>query len=519
MQTLVDLVDRPADGLGDRLAAVHRGQRVTYRQLARRVRAVACALDGTDVSPGGSVATLLGNSLEHLELWLAIPASGRVLCDLNTRLTLAEHDYMVTDAHASLLVCDDSTLDIATRLLEADNAVRSLVHVGDTPPPGADSYEDYVDTRVTPLPRPSPDDTAGIFYTGGTTGTPKGVLHTHASLVANARHLLAAHPFEPTDRYLHAAPMFHLADGSFSLASTAAGACHFFLNGFSPERLATSVTDAAINQLLLVPSMIAMLLADPVADATDWACVERLFYGASPMPAELQRRVSDLLGCELAQMYGFTEGGLATDLDGDAHRRGLAGEEPWAQRLRSAGLPLNDVDIEVRDSAGQKCETGAAGEVHVRGPNIMSGYHGLGELTGSVLDKDGWYATGDVGHMDDGGFLFIVDRAKDMIITGAENVYSPEVESVLASFPGVAECAVIGIPDDTWGETVHAFVNATEPVDPDDLDAHCRSLLAGYKIPRSYTIGSDPLPRSAIGKVLKTELREPYWKDRDRRVN
>jgi len=517
--TVNEIIGRPAAILGDRPAVVDGTRIVTYSELGQRVRAVATAIDDMDTPRGSTMASLMCNSQQHLEAWFAIPSAGRVLCDLNTRLTVSELRYMVTDAGSSALLCDETTIAAAQQLLEGDCPVEKLIYVGPELPDGAIGYEDLANTSPRELDTPSGDDVAGIFYTGGTTGLPKGVLHTHRSVADNAKHLLIEHRFSSTDRYLHAAPMFHLADGSFSLALTWAGGCHYFLNGFSPTALAETVATHGINQLLLVPSMIAMLVGDPIVESTDWSCVDRLFYGASPMPAELQGRVAQAMGTELIQMYGFTEGGLVTGLGAEAHSQGLAGEVPWRDRLRSAGRALLGVSVSIRGDDGTDTPAGSVGEIHVRGSNIMAGYHDPLRESGDALDEHGWYASGDVGYLDEDGYLFIVDRAKDMVITGGENVYCPEVENVLTAHPDIAECAVVGVPDDTWGEKVHAFVTTTSPLTEDDLDDHCRQQLAGYKIPRTYTIDDKPLPRSAIGKVLKTELREPYWQGRDRQVN
>jgi long-chain acyl-CoA synthetase len=247
-----------------------------------------------------------------------------------------------------------------------------------------------------------------------------------------------------------------------------------------------------------------------------------MLYGASPMPAEVQRQAVPAFGCDFLQAYGMTEASpIVTFLDGEAHARGLAGEEPWASRLRSAGSPVFGVRAEVRREDGSIADVGEPGEIWVQGPNIMKGYWNRPEETAHAL-VNGWYRSGDVAYADEGGFLFIVDRAKDMIISGGENIYTTEVENAIYSHPDVLEAAVFGVPDDEWGETVHAEV-VLKPglgADPDSLIEHCRALIAGYKLPRSVNVRSseEPLPKSGAGKILKRELREPFWEGHERRV-
>jgi long-chain acyl-CoA synthetase len=269
-----------------------------------------------------------------------------------------------------------------------------------------------------------------------------------------------------------------------------------------------------------VPTMLGMLLDHEAGDPHDFSCLRHVQYAASPITPGLQSRVLDRLSCDLAQFYGMTEAApTVSHCTPEDHRRGRAGEEPYRTRLGSVGAPVVGVQVEIRDRDGRSLPPNEIGEVWVRGPNVMLGYWNRPEATAAAL-VDGWYRTGDAAYADADGYLYIVDRLKDMIITGAENVYSVEVEGALSEHRAVLEAAVFGIPDERWGEAVHAVVSVEpgEPVSAEDLIAHCRRLIAGFKVPRAIDVQTEPLPKSGAGKLLKHHLREPFWVGRERQV-
>ncbi|MEZ5226747.1 MAG: AMP-binding protein [Acidimicrobiales bacterium] len=378
------------------------------------------------------------------------------------------------------------------------------------------------ETELAPLPAVDSEDVAAIFYTGGTTGLPKGAMLTHRNLTANALAMIAHARLTPADRYLHAGPQFHLADGALAYALTWMGGTHVFVPAFEPSAVVDALAGEACTVTLLVPTMISMVLAGGKLDDVDLPALRLLLYGASPMPTAVQAKAASDFGCGMAQAYGMTEASpLVTWLDEETHARGGAGEEPFATRLRSAGNPVVGVRVEVRRDDGTLVDQGEAGEIYIQGPNIMRGYWNRPEETAHAL-VDGWYRSGDVAYVDDAGYLFVVDRAKDMIISGGENVYTSEVENAVYAHPAVAEAAVFGIPHDDWGETVHVevVVKPGSTLTEDELVEACRQRIAGYKLPRSVAIrpADQPLPKSGAGKILKRELREPHWVGRDRRV-
>ena len=524
--TLSWALERPADQHAGGVATIDlgTGERRTWTEVAGRVHGLASGLMGLGLDHGDRVGLLMLNSARHFELWFAIPAAGMVMNDLNYRLAVEELAFICTDSDVRVLFVDDTYLETGRRLVDQVESLTTLVWTGpgSDAPEGTVAYESLVATAPAQLPDQSHDQVAAIFYTGGTTGLPKGAMLTHRNLTANAIHTAGLLNMTHRDRYLHAGPQFHLADGAMTFALSWAGGTHVFVPAFEPNRVVAALADERCTLALLVPTMLGMVLASGALDGADLSALRTLMYGASPMPAEVQRRVQAGFGCDLMQLYGMTEASpVVTSLDGETHRRGMAGEEPYASRLRSAGVPIPGVRCQVRREDGSIAPIGEPGEIFIQGPNIMAGYWNRPTETAHAL-VDGWYRSGDVAWRDEGGYLFVVDRAKDMIISGGENVYTSEVENAVYLHPSVAEAAVFGIPHDTFGETVHAEVvlKPGTALTEEELIAHCREHIAGYKLPRSVTVrpSDQPLPKSGAGKILKRELREPHWEGRDRRV-
>jgi long-chain acyl-CoA synthetase len=458
---------------------------LTYAELARRVGALGAALGGL----GARVGYLGANSLAHFEAWLAVPAYGGVLVDLNYRLAPEELRFMVDDARLDVLVADAERLEVARGLDVSVLSEREWATLAD----GAPADPPGVDT----------DALAAISYTGGTTGRPKGVMLSHGNLLANAKHNLIATGHSSDDVWLHFCPMFHVAGTANVFASTWAGARHVVLQRFDAEQVLEAIEHERATHAVFVPTMLTMLLDHPGFDDADLSSLRHIQYAASPISPELQRRVLDAFQCDIAQFYGMTEAApTVTHLTPADHRSG--------ERLRSMGAPVPGVQVQVRDPLGNALPPGEIGELWIRGGNVMLGYWNRPHDTAEAL-VDGWYRSGDIAYADESGYLYMVDRAKDMIITGGENVYSIEVESVLAEHPSVREAAVFGVPHEHWGEAVHAVAVVASAVDADELIAHCRARIAGFKVPRSIELREEPLPKSGAGKVLKSTLREPYW--------
>ena len=499
-------------------AVVDGDVRFDYATLERRVAGLGGGLRGLGLGDRDVVAVLSLNTYRHLECWLGVPRVGLVLNELNTRLTAAELTFILDDCEARALVVDDTFLDVGRELMERCASLRHLIHASDKPADGTIAYESLVATDPEPVADTCADDLAGIFYTGGTTGRSKGVMLTHGNLIANAKAILIGLRYTGEDRYLHAGPMFHLADGASTFAVTWVGGAHVFVPAFAPGPVATTIEAERITASVLVPTMINMLANDPDTPNHDLSSLRCIFYGGSPMPAAVLSRAVEVLGCELVQLYGMTEAAPAGTI---CRIEGPVDTEPWATRIRSAGVPFVGVEVTVRRDDGTIADVNEVGEVWLRGPNIMAGYWRRPEETAAVLTDDGWYRSGDAAKTDADGYIYIVDRLKDMIVSGGENVYCAEVESALSTHPAVLEVAVFGVPDEKWGERVHATVVLREPdgATGDDLIEHCRALIAGYKLPRSVDFLTDPLPKSGAGKILKRDLRTPYWEGHTKAVN
>ncbi len=482
----------------DRLAVVDGDLRLSYRELGARVACLGGGLDALGTVPGDRVAVLAGNTAAHLECWLAVPAYGRVIVSLNHRLAPRELAFMVADAGARVLVVDDERLEVGRSL-----GVDTLVYAGRGPcPPGCVAYAELLAAASAAPPALAPDTLAAISYTGGTTGRPKGVMLSHGNLLANAQHFLYTDALEPADRYLHAGPLFHVADSTMVACLTWAGGAHVMLGRFSVPDFVEAIEREGVTLIVLVPTMIRMLLDHLDEQPAALASVRLLHYAAAPMPAALLARARRTLRCAFLHGYGMTEAAPGvTYLSPAEHERGT--------HLESVGHAIPGVQVSVRDPLGAPLPDGEVGEVCVRGPNVMLGYWNRPDATAEVLGDDGWYRTGDAGRLDS-GHLYLVDRLRDVIISGGENVYSIEVEAAVASYPGVHEVAVVGRPDERWGERVHAVV-VPEPgveLDPAAIVAHCRERLGGFKLPRSFEFRHEPLPKSGAGKVLKAQLRQ-----------
>ncbi|MFZ0088560.1 MAG: long-chain-fatty-acid--CoA ligase [Solirubrobacteraceae bacterium] len=516
-------LQRAADLYADAPAIVDGERAVTYGQLARRAGALGAALDALALPTGARVGCLGANSLAHVECTLGVPTFGRVLADLNLRLTPAELAYMVNDCAIEVLVVDRDRLEVGRALRTDCPSLRELVL--DTEgqcPEDCTPYETLVDRAPVDAPPVAPDALAAISYTGGTTGAPKGVMLSHGNLLANARHNLIATGHTREDCWLHVCPMFHVAGTANLFACTWVGAKQVVLPRFQADSVVATIRREEVTHTVLVPTMLALLLEELEQGAPDdLPSLRHVQYAASPITPDVQRRVLQRFACDIAQFYGMTEAApTVTHLPPEDHRRGQRGDEPFARRLRSIGVPVVGVQAHVRGPDGAQLGPGEVGELWVQGPNVMLGYWNRPEATQAAL-VGGWYRTGDAARADDDGYLYLVDRLKDMIITGAENVYSIEVEAALDEHAAVAEAAVFGIPDPRWGESVHAVVTVSEGavVTVDELVEHCRALIAGYKIPRTIDIRPEALPRSAAGKLLKNTLRDPFWVGHERRVN
>ncbi len=501
MYTMRDPLRRAEQLFADREAVVCGDVRRTYGELAPRVRRVAGLLDPI-TEPGDRVALLAFNSDAYLELFLGIPCAGRAIVPHNTRWAEPELAYATTDAGARVLICDrdpGGLADTVERVIRIDTG----------------EYAELLAAAPEIDGAVSPDTLAGLFYTGGTTGASKGVMLTHANLMANAVHTQLAQPLLDDDRYLTMAPMFHAAGVYAALAIVWVGAANVVLPAFDPEACLDLIAAEGVTCAIAVPTMLAAMIESQASSPRDVSSLRWLSHGASPVALEVLKRGLEEFGCELIHLYGATElSPLATIFrHEDRHLD--------ADRAKSCGVAPPGVDLEIRSPDGKPVAVGEVGEVTIKGPNVMVGYWQKPEATTAALDADGWYSSGDLGYLDGDGYLYLVDRSKDMIVSGGENVYCTEVEDAIYTHPGVLEATVFGIPDEQWGEAVHAVVVPRDGAELDEttLIAHCRNRIGGYKVPKSVSFQSEPLPKSGPGKVLKRNLRAPFWEGRERQIN
>ena len=494
-------------------------RRRTWRETGERVARLAGGMAAMGIAPGDRVAVLALNSDRYLELYLAAGWAGAVIVPLNIRWSALENEDALRDCRAKLLFVDKAFLGTGQTLAKAIPDLQLVFADDGEVPAGLAGYEVLAEhgTAVPDAMRRG-EDLAGIFYTGGTTGRSKGVMLSHHNLMANALNALGEGLWPGSSIYLHAAPMFHLANGAAMYSILLSGGSNVIIPSFTPEGVMAAIQATRATDVLLVPTMIQMFVDHPALPSYDLSSLRSISYGASPISeAVLDRATRALPQVEFTQAYGMTElSPIATLLHWKEH----VGDGRAKGHHRGAGRATLGCEVRIVDADDRQVANGTVGEIVVRGDTVMMGYWERPEETARAV-VDGWMHTGDGGYMDDDGFIYVVDRVKDMIISGGENVYSVEVENAVAQHPTVAQCAVIGIPSEEWGEQVHAVVvmRPGAALTAGELIDHCKKLIAGYKCPRSVDIRHEPLPLSGAGKILKRELRRPFWEDRARRVN
>ncbi|MFT4099971.1 MAG: long-chain-fatty-acid--CoA ligase [Burkholderiaceae bacterium] len=498
------------------IAVRFQGKGLTFAEYGERVARLAGALRALGVGAGDRVAMYSLNSARYLEYFLAVPWAGAVLNPVNTRWSAAEVLYSFDDSETVVMIVDDTFKEAGAKVAAASGSLRHVIYAGDgDTPQGMLNYETLIAEHapVEDAYRQG-DDLAGVFYTGGTTGFPKGVMLSHVNLLWSASSSLMV-GLGSDARYLHAMPMFHLADFACFVALTVSGGRHVVIPGVDLEAILRLVSEERITDIMLAPTIIHMLLGwmDQHPEETaafDLSSLKMLTYGASPMTPALMARLREVFpAIRFMQAYGMTElSPVATQLLPEQHMQAFVENG----RISSVGRAAPTVEVRIVDPEGRELPRGTPGEIAVRGPNVMLGYWNKPEATAEAI-RNGWMHTGDGGYMDDEGYVFLVDRLKDMIISGGENVYSAEVENALSSHPAVAQSAVIGIPHEKWGEAVHAIIvlKPGQTTTLESVQAHCRERIAGYKCPRSIEF-RESLPLSGVGKVLKYQLREEFRK-------
>lgn len=506
--SLADIPRYYARVAGDRVALMNARRKETFGELDRVSSRLANVIIDLGIAPGSIVAFFGKNSIEYFEAMFAASKAGCTLLPLNWRLSASELQAVIQDAAPKLILVDAEYDALMAKVKEL--GVPDLVTIG------FDSSSD-AETELTarlaqsgdtdPAVAVRPEDTALLLYTSGTTGQPKGVQLTHGGLnfMRLCEHLEPAFSWQPHDVMMFVMPNFHLVGTGLSLQGLYNGVPLTILPGLDVPGLLATIRRDRPTICCLVPTAIQMIIDHPEAADTDFSSLRLMMYAGSPITAALLKRAMIRIGCDFMQFYGATETcGAVTLLRPEQHD---LGDEP---KLKSCGTPVPLVELKVLSAAGDEVPDGEIGELVVRSPAMFKSYLNKPSMTEAVL-SGGWYRTGDAGYRDESGLFYIVDRTKDMIISGGENVYSTEVEQALSKHPAVSQVAVIGLPDDRWGERVTAIVVPVDgtPLSAEDLVAHCRRLIAAYKAPKQV-IFAEKLPMTPTGKILKTVLRKQF---------
>lgn len=509
VSTLAELPAIVSRHHGRKTALLVRGEALDYRGLESRSNRIAWRLLEEGVRPGDRIAMLGKESLDSLCLLFGIAKARAVCVNVNWRLAAEELAGILEDAGPRLLVVEEELLSQVPRMLERLEARPKVVTFSATCQGASDS---------APALDHAPEDVVVQLYTSGTTGRPKGVQLPNRSFFALAQEMEARGEqwlgWSETAVSLMFIPTFHIGGLWGVVRGLALGSMNIVLPRFEPPAILQAIPRYRVTKVCMVPAMMQVLLAEPGFEDTDLSSLETVLYGGSPISPALLERAMERFGCDFCQLYGMTEtGNMAVNLRPEDHRSTERG------RLRAAGRPLPGVEARIVDASGAEVGVGEVGEIALETPARMVGYWRRPEETAKTL-VDGWVMTGDAGYRDEEGFLYVCDRIKDMIISAGENIYPAEIEQVIRSHAGVADVAVIGVPDELWGEAVKAFVvpRPGVPLRARDIKRHARDHLAEFKVPTSVDL-VEQLPRNASGKLLKGQLREPYWRGRERHVN
>ncbi len=514
---LADLTRFHAGERPDAVAMVHEGRETSYAELDRHASQVANGLIAAGLRPQARVAFLDKNSDTFFEALFGAAKANTVLVAVNWRLAPPEVAYVVNDAMAEVLLVGREFFPVIEKVLPELKTVKKVIAI-DEPHEGWEHFPGWRDAQSATDPRVpvAGTDVAIQMYTSGTTGHPKGAQLTNdnffALLPSAAREW--GEVWTPEDVNLVCMPLFHIAGSGWGIVGLYAGVKTVIVRDIIPPEILRLIPLHGVTRAIFVPAVLLFLLQTPGVQETDFSTLRLIAYGASPIPLDLLRNAIATFRCDFAQLYGLTETtGVVTYLPPEDH------DPEGNQRMRSCGRPVTNVVIRVVDSDGNDMPTGEVGEIICKTPQIMKGYWNLPEETARAIRGE-WFYTGDAGFLDADGYVYIHDRVKDMIVSGGENVYPAEVESALFGHPAIADVAVIGVPDDTWGEAVKAVVvkKPGAEVTPEEIIAFARERIAGYKVPKSVDF-AETLPRNPSGKILKRELRTPYWAGRARQVN
>ncbi len=499
----------------------------TYHEFARRINALACGLRDSGVGKDDKVAVLLPNCHYFLEIYFAVAQIGAVSVPLNFRLSPGELSYILTDSEAKVLIADPSFSKSVISIRSTGQQSLRIVWVAPASEAGDDDDQDYERIVSSKMDAPTikspsqPEDCAQIYYTSGTTGRPKGVMLSHKNVYIHALGTVAELHLTDSDVWIHAAPLFHLADAWATWAITLVGGTHVLVREFNAKVVLETFQKERVTITNLIPTMLNLMVNHPDAGSYDYKSLRAILSGGAPIAPEVVRKIVETFKCEYIQTYGMTETSPYLTLSLlKEHLKCL----PPAEQLRfkaKTGREFIAVELKVVKDTGEEIapDEKEVGEIIVRGDIVTNGYWKLPEETAKAI-RNGWLYTGDMAVIDQEGYVTIVDRKKDMILTGGENVYSTEVENVLYLHPAILECTVVGIPDEKWGEAVKAVVvlKPGQQVSGAEIIAFCKERIAHYKAPKSVDF-IDALPRTGSGKIQKKVLRDKYWEGYEKKIN
>ena len=508
-RTIPTVVRENAERFADYAATIDGPRTTSWRELDLASNRVANGLLDLGIGSGSRVAFVGKNSGQWFEVLFGATKVGAVLVPVNWRLAGPEIEYLLNDSESTVVFVDAEFIDTidSIRLRGALPKVGTIIAM--QPDADDDPYANWLATKADGDPQLDSNANAAAvqLYTSGTTGRPKGALISHAYLFENFRLMPTVRSqfwkWEPTDSAIVTAPLFHIGGINWAFIGAVQGCSLIVMRDFDPKLMMELTNAHSVPALPLVTPMLQIFLNTPGVEDVDFSNVKHVVYGSAPIPPTLLQRAIDVMGCDFVQMYGATESTIITVLDADDHQL------PAVPQMQSVGKPLAEVELAVVDRDDVAVPTGEIGEIVIKSPVILSGYWHLPDATAEAF-RGGWFHTGDAGCLDEAGYVYLKDRVKDTIISGGENVYPAEVENALYEHPSVKEVAVVGVPDDRWGEVPKAYVVIEDGTDfnPNDLRAFATERLAKFKVPRDFA-AVESLPRNAAGKVLRRELREP----------
>ena len=512
-----DLLNLSARKYPNKTAVVFEGVRLTYREVNERANAIANSLIQMGVQKGDRVTLIADNSFEWIEMYFAPAKLGATFCPVNSTAPPKEMEYVLRYLSPNVVIMQPRFVPMIQSIKDRLSGGMLFIVIGEDVP-GMENYERLIDegSKNDPDIQLDPLDTALILFTGGTTGMPRGAMHTHKGCIYNAYAASIATGQNHDDVEIHVTPMYHTAMAAQLMPSTLLSNTHVITRKFDAVQVLELIAKEGITCGFVVPTIINKILQVPDLEKYDMSSLRCLYYGGAPMPLKLLERAIEILKCDFMQFYGQTEGLLYATLPPQDHV--IKGFPDRVKKSRAAGKVIVNYELKVVDNQGEDVPAGKVGEIVVKGPTMSTGFWDKPDETAKLI-RNGWLHTGDLAYMDEEGYIYVVERKKDVIISGGKNIYCPEVESVLYSHPAILEATVFGIPDDYWGEAVKAAVvlKPGERVTEEELIEFVSRNISSYKKPKSIDF-LEELPKSNTGKIVKRVLRDQYWKDAERNI-